>query len=71
VDQQVESKTGASYGKLEFVSDLEQADILILVARGSDTMAGVVRMEALDGVEVLRPCGSKPPHIWSLKMLDT
>ena len=42
-------KNGDSYGKLELVSDLEQADILIVVARGSDTMSGAVRMQALDG----------------------
>ena len=31
-------KNGDSYGKLEPVSDLEQADISIIVARGSDTL---------------------------------
>lgn len=31
------TKNGDLYGKLEFVSDLEQADILIVVARGADT----------------------------------
>ena len=35
-------KNGDSIGKLEVVSDLEQADISIVVARGADTMVAVL-----------------------------
>ena len=42
-------KNGDSYGKLESVSDLDQADILIVVARGADTMVAVYPVERLDG----------------------
>lgn len=42
-------KNGDSYGKLESVSDWEQADILIVVARGADTMVAVYPVERLDG----------------------
>lgn len=42
-------KSGDSYGKLESVSDLDQADILIVVARGADTMVAVLPVERLDG----------------------
>jgi hypothetical protein len=37
-------KNADSYGKLEHVSDLGQADILIVVARGADTMVAVLPM---------------------------
>jgi len=46
-------KNGDSYGKLEFVSDLEQADILIVVARGADTTVAVFPMESFDGSRVI------------------
>jgi len=42
-------KNGDSYGKLESVSDLGQADILIVVARGADMQVLVLPMESSDG----------------------
>lgn len=35
------SKHGDSYGKLELVSDLEQADVFMVIAYGSDTMVRI------------------------------
>lgn len=45
-------KNGDSYGKLEFVSDFEEADILLVVARGSDWSVAVLPMLSSDGREV-------------------
>ena len=42
-------KNGDSYGKLEPVSDLEQADFAIVVARGSDVMVAALPMMSPDG----------------------
>lgn len=45
-------KNGDLYGKLETVSDVEQADVLIVAARGADTMVAVlpaVNTSAPDG----------------------
>jgi hypothetical protein len=43
-----------SHDKLELVSDLEQADILIVIARGSDTMVAVLPMESYQGTTVIK-----------------
>ena len=45
-------KNGDSYGKLELVSDMGQADVLIVVARGADTMVAALPMLSPDGREV-------------------
>jgi hypothetical protein len=42
-------KKGDSYGKLEIVHDLYQADALIVIAPGADTMVAVLPMMASDG----------------------
>ena len=42
-------KNGAQYGELEFVSELDQADIAIIVARGADTRAVVLPVLSPDG----------------------
>jgi hypothetical protein len=47
-------KNGDVYGKLEVVSDLKQADILIVVARGADTMVAVLPAEFYDGSSVVK-----------------
>lgn len=47
-------KNGNLYGKLEVVSDLEQADILIVVARGADTMFWVLPAEIGYGNTVIK-----------------
>ena len=48
------SKHGETYGKLELVSDLGQADLLIVIAKGSDTMVAVFPFEAYKGDSVFR-----------------
>jgi hypothetical protein len=47
-------KNSDSYGKLELVSDLEQADILIVVAPGADTMVAALPAEAFIGDSVVK-----------------
>jgi hypothetical protein len=42
-------KNGNSYGKLEIVSDLKQADISVVVAREADTMVMVLPAGLIDG----------------------
>ena len=42
-------KKGNSYGKLEVVSDLKQADISVVVAREADTMVMVIPAGSADG----------------------
>lgn len=42
-------KNGNSYGRLEVVSDLEQADVSVVVARESDTMVAVIPAGSVDG----------------------
>lgn len=42
-------KNGYAYGKLELVSELDQADLSIVVARGSDSMVGMFPIQALYG----------------------
>jgi hypothetical protein len=44
-------KNGDSFGKLESVSDLDQADIFIVVAKGADTMVAALPMMGEDGVQ--------------------
>ena len=47
-------KNGNLYGKLEVVSDLEQADISIVVARGADTMFWVLPADVGYGISAMK-----------------
>ena len=47
------SKHGDSHGRLELVSDLDRADVLMVIAEGSDTMVAAIQTQYYSGDSVV------------------